>query len=230
MAIERETNGRQLKTGSSLGQRWHGLRLILAALVATEGVLALSGWQNNQSTDRPFSTASAVSLNLPPRTTPLLSGTSDAGAQELCQKLRLGSFARTSPGSFICQDLRVPIAASPIPDRQPPITRITPAEGSQQPAEAVIIQQDITHEVKEGETFSEIIARQFGNDEAFGEHFTGTVLANVGLLSQKGSAARKAIIEIADHPDWTPRTSSEVWSLFMQAASRINPQDQIQLK
>ncbi len=231
MFVEQETDRKKLKTGSLLGQRWHGLRLILAMLAATEGVFALSGWQNIQSTDKSSSTASAVSLTLPPRTTPLLSGTSDAGALELCQKKGFGSFARTSPSSFICQDHQTQIATPAIPGEQPSIPQATGAEAlPQQPAETTKVQQDIIHEVKAGETFSGIIAGQFGSDEVFGEHFTETVLANADLLSQKGSAARKAIIEITDHPDWTPRTSSEAWSLFMQAASGINPQDQIQLK
>lgn len=233
MPVEQQADRKfvQLKPGSSLSQKWHGLRLILAALVAAEGILALSSWQNNQSTDRSSSTASAVSLNLPPRSTPLLNGTSDAGALELCQKLGFENFARTSPSSFICQDNQAPIAASAIPDRQLFIPRTTGAEAlPQQPAETVIVKHSITHEAKEGETFSGIIARQFGDDEAFGEHFAKTVLANIDLLSQKGSPARKAIAEITDHPDWTPRTSSEAWSLFMQATANINPEDQIQLK
>jgi|GEM_PF-4895155 len=214
--------------------RLNSLRLMLAMLVVTEGALALSGWQNNQSTDRSPSLVSTASLNLPPRTTLLLNGTSAVNIQELCQKLGFEGSARTSPSSFICQDFPARITAPVIPAEQPsaaPIPQIAKTEESfNKPVETPIIPQNITYEVKKGETFSEIIAKQFGNDEAYGKHFTESVLANADLLSEKGSSARKAITEITTHPDWTPRTSPETWQLFMDAAENINPGDQIQLR
>lgn len=127
------------------------------------------------------------------------------------------------------------MAAPVIPAEQPSVAQTIPPitetkEAPNKLSEAPKIPQSITYEVKKGETFSEIIARQFGNDEAYGEHFTESVLVNAGLLSEKGSSARKAITEITNHPDWTPRTSLNTWQLFMDAAENINPGDQIQLR
>ncbi|MBU1000264.1 hypothetical protein KKE78_02620 [Patescibacteria group bacterium] len=87
-----------------------------------------------------------------------------------------------------------------------------------------------THTVKPGDTFSEIIEKQFGSENAYDNLFAETVRQNTNWLANKSPEAQRAIKALEQYPDWTPKTNKAAWSLFMKAAGLIHPGDTVVLK
>jgi len=155
-----------------------------------------------------------------PKASLLRSGNLES-AGEMCGG-DLPQLVSASPSSFICIEPPRILAGAPIKP-QPEI--VTPA-----PALEQLILTTYTVTVEKGDTFSQIIQRQFGTDEVYGEHFRDTVLQNADWLAKKSPETKKAIEELRQHPDWIPRTSFEAFVQFMRATGRINPGDIITFK
>lgn len=158
----------------------------------------------------------------PPFTTPLQSGTSDALAADFCRQIGLPHLVRTSPSSFICDSL-----VAPIPLEQN-IAELPPTPPVEFTPRREIISYTVT--VRPGDTFSQIIGQHFGTDEVYGTRFQETVFQNADWLARKTPAAKRAIEELKQHPDWTPTTNLKAWRLFMQATQLIHSEDVVSLK
>jgi len=150
-----------------------------------------------------------------PKSSLLHSGNPES-AEEVCGG-NLPQLVSTSPSSYIC--IEAPRIPTSLPIKPQPEIVIPPAPAQEQ--QPVII----TYTVKRRNTFSEIIQKYYGSENVYDEYFREVVFLNADLLARKTPAAKRAIEQLKQHPDWTPKTNKTSWELFMTAARLIHSGD-----